>query len=216
MTRNGNQVRVLSPLSLRPAGSGHADQRLCWSIAVVGLGGLEPPASSGNENRPYQRALPHREPSLAGHAVRFSSLVAASAMGVLPRRSRMLDSPEDVCAGQARFEYPATFVLFSISNPRLSAMRTAVFPGDPRTSRAKLSSVTALPRRRDSGPSKCQNSAAQAAAAPYRQPTAALPAHLLIDQRSHRQSPHQPSCPRTDRQALALSRARQAVEAVQA
>ena len=128
----------------------------------------------------------------------------------------MLDSPEDVCAGQARFEYPATFVLFSISNPRLSAMRTAVFPGDPRTSRAKLSSVTALPRRRDSGPSKCQNSAAQAAAAPYRQPTAALPAHLLIDQRSHRQSTHQPSCPRTDRQALALSRARQAVEAVQA
>ena len=31
----------------------------------------------------YQRALPHREPSLAGHAVRFSSLVAAPAMGVL-------------------------------------------------------------------------------------------------------------------------------------
>jgi hypothetical protein len=26
----------------------------------------------------------------------------------------MLDSPEDVCAGQARFEYPATFVLFSM------------------------------------------------------------------------------------------------------
>jgi len=25
----------------------------------------------------------------------------------------MLDSPEGVCAGQARFEYPATFVLFS-------------------------------------------------------------------------------------------------------
>jgi hypothetical protein len=24
----------------------------------------------------------------------------------------MLDSPEGVCAGQARFEYPATFVLF--------------------------------------------------------------------------------------------------------
>ena len=31
----------------------------------------------------YQRALPHREPSLAGHTVRFSSLVAAPAMGVL-------------------------------------------------------------------------------------------------------------------------------------
>jgi hypothetical protein len=27
----------------------------------------------------------------------------------------MLDSPEDVCAGQARFEYPATSVLFSIT-----------------------------------------------------------------------------------------------------
>jgi hypothetical protein len=27
--------------------------------------------------------------------------------------SRMLDSPEDVCAGQAGFEYPATSVLFS-------------------------------------------------------------------------------------------------------
>jgi hypothetical protein len=26
--------------------------------------------------------------------------------------SRMLDSPEDVCAGQAGFEYPATSVLF--------------------------------------------------------------------------------------------------------
>ena len=25
----------------------------------------------------------------------------------------MLDSPEGVCAGQTRFEYPATFVLFS-------------------------------------------------------------------------------------------------------
>jgi hypothetical protein len=25
----------------------------------------------------------------------------------------MLDSPEDICAGQAWFEYPATFVLFS-------------------------------------------------------------------------------------------------------
>jgi hypothetical protein len=25
----------------------------------------------------------------------------------------MLDSPKGVCAGQARFEYPATFVLFS-------------------------------------------------------------------------------------------------------
>jgi hypothetical protein len=31
-----------------------------------------------------------------------------------------------------------------ISNPQVSAMRTAVFPGDPRTSRSKLSSVTAL------------------------------------------------------------------------
>jgi hypothetical protein len=29
-----------------PTGSGYADQHLCWSIAVVGLGGLEPPASS--------------------------------------------------------------------------------------------------------------------------------------------------------------------------
>ncbi len=27
----------------------------------------------------------------------------------------MLDSPEDVCAGHVRFEYPATFVLFSNS-----------------------------------------------------------------------------------------------------
>jgi hypothetical protein len=27
----------------------------------------------------------------------------------------VLDSPESVCAGQARFEYPATFVLFSTS-----------------------------------------------------------------------------------------------------
>jgi hypothetical protein len=27
----------------------------------------------------------------------------------------MLDSPERVCAGQAWFEYPATFVLFSTS-----------------------------------------------------------------------------------------------------
>jgi hypothetical protein len=27
----------------------------------------------------------------------------------------MLDSPEDVCAGQAGFEYPATSVLFSMS-----------------------------------------------------------------------------------------------------
>jgi hypothetical protein len=26
----------------------------------------------------------------------------------------MLDSPEDVCAGQARFEYPVTSVLFSM------------------------------------------------------------------------------------------------------
>jgi hypothetical protein len=25
----------------------------------------------------------------------------------------MLDSPDDVCAGQTRFEYPATSVLFS-------------------------------------------------------------------------------------------------------
>ena len=25
----------------------------------------------------------------------------------------MLDLPEDVCAGQLRFEYPTTFVLFS-------------------------------------------------------------------------------------------------------
>jgi hypothetical protein len=32
----------------------------------------------------------------------------------------------------------------SISNLQVSAMRTAVFPGGPRTSRAKLSSVTAL------------------------------------------------------------------------
>ena len=31
-----------------------------------------------------------------------------------------------------------------ISNLQVSAMRTAVFPGDPRTSMAKLSSVTAL------------------------------------------------------------------------
>ena len=30
----------------------------------------------------------------------------------------MLDSPEDVCAGQARFEYPATSVLFSKSARR--------------------------------------------------------------------------------------------------
>jgi hypothetical protein len=31
-----------------------------------------------------------------------------------------------------------------ISNLQMIAMQTAVFPGDPRTSRAKLSSVTAL------------------------------------------------------------------------
>jgi hypothetical protein len=29
----------------------------------------------------------------------------------------MLDSPEGVCPGQVRFEYPATFVLFSNSGP---------------------------------------------------------------------------------------------------
>jgi hypothetical protein len=29
-----------------------------------------------------------------------------------PRRSPLLDSPECVCAGQARFEYPATSVPF--------------------------------------------------------------------------------------------------------
>jgi hypothetical protein len=29
----------------------------------------------------------------------------------------MLDSPERVCAGQAWFEYPATFVLFSKATP---------------------------------------------------------------------------------------------------
>jgi hypothetical protein len=29
----------------------------------------------------------------------------------------MLDSPEDICAGQAWFEYPATFVLFSKLEP---------------------------------------------------------------------------------------------------
>src|SRR4029453_18145043 len=31
----------------------------------------------------------------------------------LPRRNLVLDSPEGVCACQARFEYPATSVLFS-------------------------------------------------------------------------------------------------------
>jgi hypothetical protein len=37
----------------------------------------------------------------------------------------MLDSPEGVCAGQVRFEYPATFVLFSSLDSR-TANRTLV------------------------------------------------------------------------------------------
>src|SRR4029453_187373 len=38
--------------------------------------------------------------------------------------SRMLDSPESVCAGQAGFEYPATSVLFSMSWRGPSPTRT--------------------------------------------------------------------------------------------
>jgi hypothetical protein len=38
----------------------------------------------------------------------------------------MLDSPERVCAGQAWFEYPATFVLFSNPVMRCHAVRGRV------------------------------------------------------------------------------------------
>jgi hypothetical protein len=38
----------------------------------------------------------------------------------------MLDSPEDICAGQARFEYPATFVLFSKCSP--DALQAPLMP----------------------------------------------------------------------------------------
>jgi hypothetical protein len=37
----------------------------------------------------------------------------------------MLDSPEGVCAGQARFEYPATSVPFSMSSVAYGAQTTA-------------------------------------------------------------------------------------------
>jgi hypothetical protein len=82
-------------------------------------------------------------------------------------------------------------------------MRTAVFPGDLRTSRAKLSSVTALLRQRDNGPSKVPN---DGSARRRRSLTASLqPLYLssLVDQRNHRQTTHQPSCLRTSPQALA-------------
>jgi hypothetical protein len=49
-------------------------------------------------------------------------------------------------AGPAALEVESGFAgeRILISNLQVSAMRTAVFPGDPRTSTAKLSSVTAL------------------------------------------------------------------------
>jgi hypothetical protein len=45
----------------------------------------------------------------------------------------MLDSPEGVCPGQARFEYPATFVLFS--NCPYSAQTAPVGSGQLRLGR---------------------------------------------------------------------------------
>jgi hypothetical protein len=98
--------------------------------------------------------------------------------------------------------FTSDFIL--VSNLQLSAMRTAVFPGDPRTSRAKLSSVTACSRQRDNGSSEVPNQGQlKPCALPRRQPIAALPAPLLICQYSHRQSTHQPYAYRTDPQALA-------------
>jgi hypothetical protein len=70
-------------------------------------------------------------------------------------------------------------------------MRTAVFPGDPRTSRAKLSSVTALLPTAGSRPVQVPKDRSSSRRRSLRQPTAALPAHLLTYQRSHRQSTHQ-------------------------
>jgi hypothetical protein len=95
-----------------------------------------------------------------------------------------------------------------ISNLQVSAMRTAVFPGDPRTSRAKLSSVTAAPRGAIAAdPSAKERSSSRWRS--HRQPTAALPAHLLICQRGHRQSTHQPSrLPHPARAGAAAARAR--------
>ena len=46
MTRNGNQVEVLIRHPSRPTRSGHTGQHSHWSGPAVGLGGLEPPASS--------------------------------------------------------------------------------------------------------------------------------------------------------------------------
>jgi hypothetical protein len=46
MTSNGNQVGVLDPVQAAPAESGNADWRFPLVRADVGLGGLEPPASS--------------------------------------------------------------------------------------------------------------------------------------------------------------------------
>jgi hypothetical protein len=48
MTRSGNQVSVLAPAPVAPSGTGRDNRHTCWSEQVVGLGGLEPPASSSS------------------------------------------------------------------------------------------------------------------------------------------------------------------------
>jgi hypothetical protein len=79
-----------------------------------------------------------------------------------------------------------------ISNLQVSAMPTAVFPADPQTSKAKLSSVTALLPTRDRGPSNGTNRRTSSA---WRGRQAGQ--HVMIGIPSACQAPPPPSRSRT-------------------
>jgi hypothetical protein len=107
---------VLAVLSL--IDSGGLGERLGDLGREIGVGrrggvGLDLGAVQGDQARcthPGRRAQLQRLNQQAGQGLFVTDPEPGESY---QGESRMLDSPEDVCAGQAGFEYPATSVLFS-------------------------------------------------------------------------------------------------------
>ena len=102
------------------------------SVRGEGMRSYSPARTSPRTRCPWPRGKVCHQPVIG----KVMGLPGGRGSPITPR-----DRGQAACPSRAL--WPARRVA-STASPAMSAMRTAVFPGDPRTSRTKLSSVTAL------------------------------------------------------------------------